>query len=77
VICAVTLLCGGIIYFFGRRSAGRLSDDERLAHLARLDLVGAATPTSPAPAGTTSGAVAPAGGDGAGSAAAPTPKEAP
>jgi amino acid transporter len=53
VVCAVTLVCGAVIYFFGRRSAGRLSDDERLAHLARLDLVGAA-PTSPAPVSTPS-----------------------
>jgi hypothetical protein len=53
VICAVTLLCGAVIYLLGRRSAGRLSDDERLAHLARLDLVDAA-PTSPAPVSTPS-----------------------
>jgi amino acid transporter len=53
VICAVTLLCGGVIYLLGRRSAGRLSDDERLAHLARLDLVNPA-PVSPAPVSTPS-----------------------
>jgi glutamate:GABA antiporter len=37
VICGVTLVIAGLIYFFGRRSAGRLSDDQRLAHLATLE----------------------------------------
>jgi amino acid transporter len=43
VICAVTLVVGLLVYVFGRRSAARMSDDDRLAHLATLDLTPAAS----------------------------------
>lgn len=35
-IGVVTLVVAALVYFFGRRSARRLSEDERLAHLATL-----------------------------------------
>ena len=37
VICAVTLASAALVYVLGRRSAARLSEDDRLAHLATLD----------------------------------------
>ncbi|MFG1708208.1 APC family permease [Nonomuraea sp. M3C6] len=40
VICGVTLVVAGLVYFFGRRSASRLSEDQRLAHLATLGTEG-------------------------------------
>jgi amino acid transporter len=39
IICAGTLVCAAIIYVLGRRSATKLSDDDRLAHLATLEPV--------------------------------------
>jgi glutamate:GABA antiporter len=38
-IAAVTLAAAGLVYVFGRRSASRLSEDQRLAHLATLESV--------------------------------------
>jgi amino acid transporter len=37
-ITAVTLVAAVVVYSLGRRSAAKLSDDERLVHLAQLDL---------------------------------------
>jgi amino acid transporter len=37
-ISAITLVAAVIVYTLGRRSAAKLSDDERLVHLAQLDL---------------------------------------
>ena len=37
IICAGTLVCAAIIYVLGRRSATKLSDDDRLVHLATLE----------------------------------------
>jgi amino acid transporter len=37
VICGVTLAAAGLVYVLGRRSATRLSEDDRLAHLATLE----------------------------------------
>jgi len=37
VISAVTLALGALVYVFGRRAASKLSDDQRLAHLATLE----------------------------------------
>jgi amino acid transporter len=37
VICGVTLAAAGAVYVLGRRSAAKLSEDDRLAHLATLD----------------------------------------
>ena len=39
-ICGVTLVVAGLVYFFGRRSAARLTEDQRLAHLATLGTEG-------------------------------------
>jgi amino acid transporter len=44
-ITAGTLLAALLVYVFGRRSAGKLSEDERLAHLATLDLTAEPEPT--------------------------------
>lgn len=35
-ICGVVLVAGALVYIFGRRSGRKLSDDQRLAHLATL-----------------------------------------
>lgn len=52
VICGTVLAVAALVYVLGRRSASKLSDDERLAHLATLD---AAPPASaPAPGMETS-----------------------
>jgi amino acid transporter len=40
VICVVALAVAALVYFFGRRSAGRLTEDQRLAHLATLSTEG-------------------------------------
>lgn len=37
-ICAVVLVSAGLVYFFGRRSATKLSQSDALAHLAVLEL---------------------------------------
>jgi amino acid transporter len=37
VICGVTLAAAGAVYVLGRRSAAKLSEDDRLAHLATLE----------------------------------------
>ena len=55
-IVAVTLVAGLLIYVFGRRSAGKLSEPDALAHLAVLELPEQRTPATAAPA-------APAAGD--------------
>ena len=38
-ICGVVLVVAVVVYIFGRRSGRKLSDDQRLAHLATLDPV--------------------------------------
>jgi amino acid transporter len=37
IICAVTLAAAALVYVLGRRSAAKLSEDDRLAHLATLE----------------------------------------
>ena len=39
-ICGVVLVVAAVVYVFGRRSGRKLSDDQRLAHLATLDPAG-------------------------------------
>jgi amino acid transporter len=39
VICGVTLVAAGLVYVLGRRSASKLSEDDRLAHLATLEAI--------------------------------------
>jgi glutamate:GABA antiporter len=50
-ICGVVLVAGALVYVFGRRSGQRLSDDQRLAHLAVLtdDELKTAKPTPTQP----------------------------
>lgn len=58
-ICAVTLAAAGLVYFFGRRSASKLSQADALAHLAVLDVDVSATTNG---SGPSSGESAPAAG---------------
>jgi glutamate:GABA antiporter len=48
VICAVVLVAAGGVYIFGRRSGQKLSDDQRLAHLATLEAPETVAPATPA-----------------------------
>jgi hypothetical protein len=50
------MVAGLLIYVFGRKSAGKLSEPDALAHLAVLELPEQRTPATAAPA-------APAAGD--------------
>jgi glutamate:GABA antiporter len=48
-ICGVVLVVAGLVYVLGRRSGRKLSDDQRLAHLATLEVPETAG-SAPAPA---------------------------
>jgi hypothetical protein len=45
VICGISVVVAGVVFVLGRRSANKIADDQRLAHLAVLEL-----PSEQAPA---------------------------